>query len=391
MATQQKTFYIKYKDNQPVKIDTKYAKRPDGGPVEDVGDLIAAFFPSAEPATLGQYTLHLTTDSEALEPDKQLSEITSGMKAKNPLMIKATESSSSSKSSPIDSELLTQVNNTVKNAFGSVLNVIKPLVEEYSTKFYYGNNAATKSAKRDPQFKIKLLEYYQNIEQAEPVQTIVCMITGYKLPSQYVIASHLFKREWGAHCHRLGFSDIDDVRNGLLMFKPFEHAFDNAHMHFLYDMSTRELKMRILDPELFNLTLGAYLEREKKIKGIPSREQWEAMHANTPESIKTELTSAYASMEQLLRKTFREFHNKPVAHRFKEGRNVYRRCLSFQMGMAMRQAVDMKWITAEEATSPSEWSDLAEDKKKQIMTWIDSHQLSTFDVASPVESESGYD
>jgi hypothetical protein len=51
----------------------------------------------------------------------------------------------------------------------------------------------------------------------------------------------------------------------------------------------------------------------------------------------------------------------------------------------------MKWITAEEATSPSEWSDLAEDKKKQIMTWIDSHQLSTFDVVSPVESESGYE
>ncbi|KAI8914143.1 hypothetical protein EDD86DRAFT_182098, partial [Gorgonomyces haynaldii] len=55
-------FYIKYLNNQPLKIDIRYAKRPDGGPIEDVGDLVAAYKIAVAPrfndVPVDQFTLH---------------------------------------------------------------------------------------------------------------------------------------------------------------------------------------------------------------------------------------------------------------------------------------------------------------------------------------------
>ncbi|KAI9334146.1 hypothetical protein BDR26DRAFT_867415 [Obelidium mucronatum] len=54
------------------------------------------------------------------------------------------------------------------------------------------------------------------------------MLSGILLPSTHVIAGHLFKWSWKDSCFdRLGFRNIDDRRNGLLLFKPFKYAFDN--------------------------------------------------------------------------------------------------------------------------------------------------------------------
>jgi hypothetical protein len=60
--------YIQYQNNSPVPLFTQSLPVPQGEePV--VGDLIAgtrrlivAFFPSADPVTLGQYTLHSVVD-----------------------------------------------------------------------------------------------------------------------------------------------------------------------------------------------------------------------------------------------------------------------------------------------------------------------------------------
>ncbi|KAI9325640.1 hypothetical protein BDR26DRAFT_902676 [Obelidium mucronatum] len=50
------------------------------------------------------------------------------------------------------------------------------------------------------------------------------MLSGILLPSTHVIAGHLFKWSWKDSC----------FRNGLLLFKSFEYAFDNSHMCFEY-------------------------------------------------------------------------------------------------------------------------------------------------------------
>ena len=72
------------------------------------------------------------------------------------------------------------------------------------------------------------------------VGKLVCMLTSEALPSKTVIAAHLYKSSWAAFVEMaLGFSDIDDVRNGLLLWKPIKHAFDTAQLCFTYDTQNK--------------------------------------------------------------------------------------------------------------------------------------------------------
>jgi len=93
-----KEFYIKYEDNQAVKVSTHIdAQRVRRDfPLEDVADLIAAFqsLPGCPLATVfaGDITLHNVVDrveKSALEPDSPLSAITTGTTAKTALVIKS--------------------------------------------------------------------------------------------------------------------------------------------------------------------------------------------------------------------------------------------------------------------------------------------------------------
>ncbi len=62
------------------------------------------------------------------------------------------------------------------------------------------------------------------------------MLTGLSLPASTVIASNLYKSEWKEYAEvDLGLADIDDVGNGLLLWKPIEHAFDTSALCFIYD------------------------------------------------------------------------------------------------------------------------------------------------------------
>eukprot|EP00604_Paraphysomonas_vestita_P003331 CAMPEP_0174818550 /NCGR_PEP_ID=MMETSP1107-20130205/1279_1 /TAXON_ID=36770 /ORGANISM="Paraphysomonas vestita, Strain GFlagA" /LENGTH=53 /DNA_ID=CAMNT_0016030559 /DNA_START=612 /DNA_END=770 /DNA_ORIENTATION=+ len=45
-------------------------------------------------------------------------------------------------------------------------------------------------------------------------------------------------------------SDIDHVRNGLLLLDPIEQAFDRKDICFLYDPLTNELIAKVLNPSL---------------------------------------------------------------------------------------------------------------------------------------------
>jgi hypothetical protein len=65
------------------------------------------------------------------------------------------------------------------------------------------------------------------------------MLTGEMLPASTVIASHLYKSEWRDLAKaELGIEDIDDVGNGLLLWKPIEYAFDTSALCFVYDKGT---------------------------------------------------------------------------------------------------------------------------------------------------------
>jgi hypothetical protein len=89
-----KTFYIRFKQNQPFNVETHFIGEANRRrQLKVVGDLIQAYFPSiVDPSILSQYTLHQVVDgeeSEALLPDISLDQITGGRTAINPLRIKS--------------------------------------------------------------------------------------------------------------------------------------------------------------------------------------------------------------------------------------------------------------------------------------------------------------
>ena len=134
----------------------------------------------------------------------------------------------------------------------SIQTALDPVVDNYHIMLRYLNE---KKAVREPDFKKSLLRFYFNI--TAKVFVIKCMITGVEFPTAVVIASHLFKFSWAEHCgQRLDFKDINDPRNGLLMLKPFEHAFDAGHLCFQYDVADGGFKLKILYPKLKEMTIG---------------------------------------------------------------------------------------------------------------------------------------
>jgi hypothetical protein len=59
-----------------------------------------------------------------------------------------------------------------------------------------------------------------------------CMLLNELLPYSSVIAAHLLKREWDYLSRELAdVDDVDNVRNGLLLYKPLEWAFDTCCGH----------------------------------------------------------------------------------------------------------------------------------------------------------------
>jgi HNH endonuclease len=59
----------------------------------------------------------------------------------------------------------------------------------------------------------------------------------------------------------LEITNVDDARNGVLMFKPIERAFDHGQLYFAYDISTHQYKLHVLDADLL----------DKKLLDMPNR------------------------------------------------------------------------------------------------------------------------
>ncbi|KAJ0390166.1 hypothetical protein P43SY_011543 [Pythium insidiosum] len=106
-------------------------------------------------------------------------------------------------------------------------------------------DAPTSTSARSNHFKENLCATYDcNMGSGK----LRCMLLDTALPSELVIASHLFRRKNEFLSEKLmGISDIDDVRNGLLLFKPLEHAFDHFQISFIYDQSSSEFRLKIFD------------------------------------------------------------------------------------------------------------------------------------------------
>ena len=141
-----------------------------------------------------------------------------------------------------------------------------------------------------------------------------CLLTNAALPSSTVIGSHLFKWEWSEHVHLLGFEDVNDVRNGLPLWKPLEWAFDTSRLCFTLDKNSDKFIAKIMDPSIVT----------KKLVDIGQ------------EKMGSDWKSALYPVQKL---TLKDMDNTPLE--FDPGRPLqpYKRVLNFQARQARKHAI----------------------------------------------------
>ena len=199
------------------------------------------------------------------------------------------------------------------------------------------------------------------------------MLSGYELPIKTVIGAHLFKSCWAPDCKtRLGFDDINNPRNGLLLFKPFEYAFDNSHICFRFEGESETFHMKILKPDLKDMSIKSYIQVEKEIDNrdlFRTKEDWIAViNKQLHPEHETEMI-AVENLIKILEMKFSDFEGKPV---LKTNEKCFGRCLSFQASMARLLAIEKGWITKDELESPTMFSELEEKKTQMLNNWFKS-------------------
>ncbi|KAG1708294.1 hypothetical protein DVH05_024974 [Phytophthora capsici] len=167
--------------------------------------------------------------------------------------------------------------------------------------------------------------------------TLLCMVLNVALPISVVMASHIFRRE---HDHLKGhfvqIADIDDVRNGLLLFKPIESAFDDLDISFLVDKHDR------FTLKVFNSTIKTDL-----LVDWLTKQQWKDLGGESlPTHWRTSKSPIYApnAPQFNVLTTFGELDGKTL--RFPRGSTLrpFRRCLYYQAQLARTRAITQGWV-----------------------------------------------
>jgi len=103
-------------------------------------------------------------------------------------------------------------------------------------------------------FKDALIEFYHCAADDGRVK---CMATGRDYPRHEVRASHIMKRSTNGDTLALfGLPvHLDHPRNGMLLLEPIEQAFDRKDVCILYSPVTRQLTLKVLNPQLHELKM----------------------------------------------------------------------------------------------------------------------------------------
>jgi hypothetical protein len=131
-------------------------------------------------------------------------------------------------------------------------------------------------AKEQPSFKAQLKAIYYPANDDH----LFDMATGEHLKHSTVIAAHIFQHKWQRKLSWFtNLTDINDVRNGLLLYKPVEWAFDRAKL-CIETNSKGEMTFRLLDPTLHGTKLvdQACLLRDEAHRGNKPSESEKGLH-----------------------------------------------------------------------------------------------------------------
>ncbi|KAL7996290.1 putative HNH nuclease [Plasmopara halstedii] len=215
-------------------------------------------------------------------------------------------------------------------------------------------DAPTSTSARSNHFKANLCATYDcNMGSGK----LRCMLLDTALPSELVIAFHLFRRKNEFLSEKLmGISNIDDVRNGLLLFKPLEHAFDHFQISFIYDQSSNEFRLKIFDQSVRPQRLFGKLDNTQRailLQGQALPKNWRSRGPRLAPGTVYDIQTTFGDLEGR-------------ALRFKSVKRPYKRCLNLQARLARKQAIEKQWIRPDEDDFQDFWSEgmsLAEKMK----------------------------
>ena len=189
-------------------------------------------------------------------------------------------------------------------------------------------------------FRTKLIRAYG--AKLSDEKKLRCMLLNTPLPSNDVIAVHLFRWRWKDKCHRLSFDDIDDTRNGLLLYKPIEWAFDAGRICFWKD-EDGSLRLKLLDPSLRSVNI---VNKARALQG-------------------TYFVEPVGSV--VLGKTFGDIEGYPLV--ITGLHQPYMRCLWFQAFQARKRAILKGWIRSDE-WELSEYYTEGVDRLRKVRDWM---------------------
>ena len=170
-----------------------------------------------------------------------------------------------------------------------------------------------------------------------------CMLLNRLLPYAYVIGAHLLKREWGDMSKELAdVDDVEDPRNGLLLYKPLEWAFDTSRLAFTWDGATSRFVAHLLDGHLANVKL---VEKAKELLKDRYRRSEDAV--------------------ELGEMCFSDVDGLPLV--LPLGFTPYRRCLCLHANLARQEALRNEWLSPGSFEFEDFWSSDGDDK---VLAWL---------------------
>lgn len=108
------------------------------------------------------------------------------------------------------------------------------------------------------EFRAAITEYYNCLDPAQQ-NHYICMVLHQSFHHDKTTASHIYKHADAKNLDAFGIDplDVNDPRNGFLLATPIERQFDAKHLCFLYDPFNQQLRLRILNPSLFEHPISA--------------------------------------------------------------------------------------------------------------------------------------
>lgn len=196
------------------------------------------------------------------------------------------------------------------------------------------------------EFRALVLYYYGMSQNNIPPlpSSVTCHFLNVTLTLNLVTVAHIFPRRF-RHNEWVPISDIDDVQNTLVLFKPIERAFDCGQLCFVWINDEQKFRIHILDPKLLKTTTTIFKLAENSFP--KTQTEWKSLD------------------NSLLQNSLEQFHGKFL--NLQKQSMPYKRCLAFHAHRARFEAIKKKWIGQDDLAELDDdeiWSPgVMEDKK----------------------------